>query len=383
MTKRYDLSRLAPFMLLDEPQLTFDSNDRFLDVNPLRGLDQHGPYSKVTFETYTKELRVASIAPESGRAGLRNLVETLRSSHGAKDRAEYVPGFRGFQQVFGIPLIGARTANAHIRLSDDIGLQSAASPGERLMQAIGGAMDRLALQREHFDVVLVYLPDTWQSAFRAPGFDAHDAIKALGAWHGIPTQVINDRAINFPYKASLAWRLGIALYVKAGGLPWKLAPLPGIPEGTAYIGLAYALRGNQTEAHYVTCCSQVFDADGGGMQFVAFQARDPVKDLAEAKRNPYLSRSDMRAVLARSLSLYTSRNGGHLPRRLVVHKTIGFKPEEIDGVLDATAAVPEVECMEVGNAVGWRGVWLLEGKGRGPSVPDGYPVPRGTVLQRT
>jgi len=28
--------------------------------------------------------------------------------------------------------------------------------------------------------------------------------------------------------------------------------------------------------------------DGVGMQFVTFQARDPVTDLAEARRNPFL-----------------------------------------------------------------------------------------------
>ncbi|QFT20976.1 hypothetical protein FIV02_05220 [Pseudomonas sp. THAF187a] len=247
-------------------------------------------------------------------------------------------------------------------------------------------MQRLALVRDHFDVVLVHLPDAWQIAFRAPGFDAHDALKAIGAGHGILTQVINDRVFTFGYKASLAWRLSIALYVKAGGIPWKLAPLKGVPENTAYIGLAYALRGNPQEAHYVTCCSQVFDADGGGMQFVAFEARDPVKDVEEARRTPFLSRSDMRAVLARSLTLYQSRNGGLLHRRMVVHKTTSFKPEELEGALDALSAIREVECVEVASNAGWRGVWLQESRNPTPerrSEPDGYPVPRGAMLQRS
>ena len=90
--------------------------------------------------------------------------------------------------------------------------------------------------------------------------------------------------------------------------------MQSVPDETAYIGLAYALRGDQREAHYVTCCSQVFDMDGGGMQFVAFEARDPVADLAEARRSPFLSRDDMRAVIARSLELYQGRNGGRLPK---------------------------------------------------------------------
>ncbi len=385
MSLTFDASKLAPFGLLNEPHLTFEPSDQSLDVNPLRGLDTFGPYSASTFRTYTPELRVASIAPSSGWTGLKNLIDTLRVNQAPGDRKEYVPRFRGFAEVFGTPLIGAPTGGAHIKLHDDLrGLGQSGSPQERLMQALRSSLDRLMLVRDQFDVALVHLPDAWQIAFRAPGFDAHDALKALGAEHGIPTQVINDRAITFGYKASLAWRLSIALYVKAGGIPWKLAPLSDVPEGTAYIGLAYALRGNPKEAHHVTCCSQVFDADGGGMQFVAFEARDPVKDIEEARRNPFLSRNDMRAVLARSLHLYQGRNGGQLPRRLVVHKTTAFRPEELEGALDALAAVPEVECVEVAKSPGWRGIWLKQSQKPGVrSEPDGYPVPRGTVLQRS
>jgi hypothetical protein len=382
MSANYNTSRLPPFSLLDEPQLTFDPDDTSLDVNPLRGLDSYGPYSSAAFPIYTPALRVASLAPASGWNEMRRLIDTLRSSHEPADRKDYVPAFRGFEQIFGVPLVGAPTSSAHIKWPDDLEkLGPVGPPHVRLLNALRDGMNRLALVRDQFDVTLVHLPDAWQVAFRAYGFDAHDELKALGAAYSIPTQVINDRGFKFSYKASLAWRLSIALYVKAGGIPWKIAPLPGVPEGTAYIGLAYALRGDPREAHYVTCCSQVFDADGGGMQFVAYEARDPVNDVEEARRNPFLSRDDMRAVMARSLKLYQSRNGGLLPRRLVIHKTTSFKPEELEGLLDALSAIPEVECIEVANSPGWRGVWLKPSHiSDSRSEPDGYPVPRGTLL---
>lgn len=383
----YQKSKLPPFSLLDEPELTFCPQNNYLDVNPLRGLDRYGGYSSGVFSAYTPELRVATIAPESGWRKLPGLVEIIRSSQAPTDRKTYVPKFRGFENTFGVPLVAAKTRDAHIRLSDNIeSLWPDGDPSFRLVSALKDGMNRLSLIRNQFDVVLVHLPDSWRMAFRGPGFDAHDMLKAVGASHGIPTQVINDRVFTFQYKASLAWRLSIALYVKAGGIPWKLAPLKGVPDNTAYIGLAYALRGDPQQAHYITCCSQVFDADGGGMQFVAFEARDPVLDLEEARRNPFLSRADMRAVLARSLNLYQSRNGGLLPRRLVVHKTTAFKSEELEGALDALSAIQEVECVEVSGYAGWRGVWLLQSRdpnlGR-RSEPDGYPVPRGAMLQRS
>jgi hypothetical protein len=380
----YKLSKAPSFSLLDEPALTFNSEDTALDENPLRGLRRFGAYNGDTFAGYTPNLRVATIGPASGWPRLRGLVDTIRSGHEASDRPAYLPGFPGFEDLFRVPLVAA-PKEVHIKWPDDLmSLAPTGAPHERLFAAMSQAVQRLHALHDQFDVVLVHLPDKWQKAFATNGFDAHDALKALGARHGIPTQVINDRVFTFKFKASLAWRLSIALFTKAGGIPWKLAPLRGVPEGTAYIGLAYALRGDPKTAQFVTCCSQVFDQDGGGMQFVAFEARDPIADPREARRNPFLSRSDMRAVMARSLSLYLRRNGGRLPRRLVVHKTTSFKDEELQGVFDGLSTVPEVECIEIGSSATWRGVWLKQGKPGGPkSTPDRAPVPRGTVLIRT
>jgi hypothetical protein len=385
MTSSAQASRLSPFTLLDEPLLSFSpSNVGEVDVHPLRGLVNFGPYSKGSFGGFTAQVRIATVGPESAFKPRGELMASLRGSYQPSDRSEYVPPYPGFEALFRVKLESARGV-AHIKWPDSIGqLPGAGDLQARLFQAMDAALRRLDSIRNEFDVVLVHLPASWDPATRTKFFDAHDALKALGAKYNIPTQVLNDRAFTFNYKASLAWRLATALYVKAAGTPWKLAPLKGVPDGTAYIGLAYALRGDQRDAHYVTCCSQVFDMDGGGMQFVAFEARDPVADIAEARRNPFLSRDDMRAVLARSLELYQGRNGGNLPKRLVIHKTTAFKPEEIDGAFDALSGVPEIECVEVGAASCWRGVWLIQsGQSNPPTKPSDYPVPRGTMVVRS
>lgn len=377
-------SKLPPFTLLDEPLLSFSPSDATqVDIHPLRGLVNFGPYSKGSFGGYTSQVRIATVGPESAFKRRGDLMASLRGSYQPSDRSEYVPPYPGFERLFGVQLEAAR--GAHIKWPDLLSqLPGEGDASARLFQAMDAALRRLDTVRNEFDVVLVHFPDAWAAATRSKFFDAHDALKALGAKYNIPTQVLNDRVFTFNYKASLAWRLATALYVKAAGTPWKLAPLKGVPDDTAYIGLAYALRGDQRDAHYVTCCSQVFDMDGGGMQFVAFEARDPVVDVAEARRNPFLSRDDMRAVLARSLELYQGRNGGNLPKRLVIHKTTAFKHEEIEGAFDALSGVPEIECVEVGAASCWRGVWLIKsGQQTPPTKPSGYPVPRGTVVARS
>lgn len=386
MGRRVNPAQLPPFTLLDEPLLSFSPLDESkVDVHPLRGLINHGPFSQGSFGGYTSQIRVATVGPAGSFYQRGDLMKLLMGSHQPSDRAEYVPPYPGFEALFRVQLVSA-AKQAHIKWPDALGsLPGNGDAQQRLFQTMDAALRRLETLRNEFDVVLVHFPNSWLPVTKTRGFDAHDALKALGAKYNIPTQVLNDRVFSFNYKASLAWRLATALYVKAAGTPWKLAPLPCVPKDTAYIGLAYALRGDQREAHYVTCCSQVFDMDGGGMQFVAFEARDPVADVEEARRNPFLTRDDMRAVLARSLELHQGRNGGNLPKRLVIHKTTAFKHEEIEGAFDALTGVPEIECIEVGTAACWRGVWLIGTGRRAPPVskPAGYPVPRGTVVVRS
>ena len=373
--------RLAPYTPLDEPLLAFSSSDpSTVDTHPLRGLTNHGPYTRNSLASGTDRVRVAIVGPDAGKAGPRNVLNNVRSPQQPSDRLAYVPPYPGFRELFGVPLVPAADT-AQLTWPNRLEELGSGSPTDRVRRAISERMRQLLTVRDAFDVAVVHLPDSWGPGLQGEGFDAHDELKAIGAELAIPTQIINDRTFDFKYVASVSWRLAIALYVKAGGTPWRLAPLEGVPSDSAYIGLAYALRDDPANAKFVTCCSQVFDADGGGMQFVAYDARDPLDDSYDARRNPYLSRADMRAVLARSLGLYRRRNGGSTPHRVVVHKTTAFTDDELAGASDALATVKEIECVQVTSDVRWRGVWLKTSPKEGQvSEPHRYPVHRGTMI---
>ena len=60
------LTELPPFTLLDEPDLSFSPSDATqVDVHPLRGLLNFGPYSMGSFSGYTSHVRIATVGPES------------------------------------------------------------------------------------------------------------------------------------------------------------------------------------------------------------------------------------------------------------------------------------------------------------------------------
>jgi len=241
-----------------------------------------------------------------------------------------------------------------------------------LVTAFSHSLRQLKTVQSLFDIVVFYLPKRWQNAFVVGDFDLHDTIKAEAAQLGLPTQLITDNAIEYRCRASVAWRLGQALYAKAGGVPYKLATNTGrLDANSAFVGLAYSTRKRDDGVTaFTVCASQIFDSAGGGMDFVAFDVSGDVDP-----ENPLLSREQMRGVISASLSVYADRTSGHRPRRLVVHKLLPFTDEEIAGCADAWGGVEGLECISLSRPP-WFGVELTPGQPNRWS----YAMRRGTVL---
>lgn len=378
-----------PYMLpghtyVDEPDLLFHP-DRPQDrhTHPLLGLLDFGPFSRALVSSVFDPIRVASIYPAGFREQVRALFREFEQKHRPRERQAYLVEYPGFSRVFGVRFSPA-IADTHIELTArlDGEIQSAKQPHLKLAEALTGAMNRINAFRTEFDVVMLFLPERWQSGFFGDDdFNLHDYIKAVSASRGVPVQIVREgKALNYRCRASVMWRLGIAMYCKAGGVPWKLADQD--PE-TAYIGLSYAVRDakqdDEDRPRFVTCCSQVFDADGAGLEFLAYETDD-----AHIERdNPFLSRNEMRRVMARSLALYQRRHGGRSPKRVIVHKSTEFKPNEIDGCFDSWPAVETIELYQIQQESLWRGIQIDAPKSTGQKTgePSMYPCARGTYLQ--
>lgn len=371
-------SEIAPHLWFPEPKLLFHA-DRVsdTDIHPLRGLSRFGPYSSGLIPD---PIRVATIAPEEDAPKLYAFMKELNEEHEPSERKEYVPKWRGFNTVFNVHMRGADKA-CHIKLDNSLqaDFDKSNTPHVVLADRILRAIQVLEAHRNEFDVVFIYIPARWKRGYVGgpeDDFDLHDHIKAVTAARGIPVQLVReDKAIAYSDRASVMWRIGLALYTKAGGVPWKLADTD--PE-TAYVGISYAVRPVVSDRpRFVTCCSQVFDAEGSGLEFVAYDAHD----VEVQRQNPFLSRTEMFRVMTRSLDLYRRRHAGRTPRRVIVHKTTEFKAEEIDGCMEALHLCESVDLIQVVEDVSWRGVKIEQARGNGQrGNPAAYPVERGTAL---
>jgi len=370
-------SEIAPHICLPEPMLAFHPDRRSdRDIHPLNGLLRFGPYSS---GLVPDPVRVATIAPAGEASRLYGFMKELNAPVKTSERTDYLPDWPGFHQVFGLHMGGAG-GGCHLELDGRLEEDFLASPTPHIVLAdrLVRAIQSLDARRAEFDVLFIYLPQRWSPGFfggAGDDFDLHDHLKAATAARRLPVQLVReDKALSYPHRASVMWRIGLALYAKAGGIPWKLAESD--PD-TAYIGISYAVRPLESNRpRFVTCCSQVFDADGAGLEFIAYDAHE-----VEVQRdNPFLSRTEMFRVMTRAMELYRRRHAGRSPRRVMVHKTTEFKRDETDGCMEALHLCEAVDLVQIVEDVGWRGVRLDRSGHSGKGGAAAYPVARGSLL---
>jgi hypothetical protein len=207
-----------------------------------------------------------------------------------------------------------------------------------------------------------------------PGGDFHDLLKARALTLPCPLQLMRretwegatkDRSRQRPLQdeATRAWNLHTALYYKAGGTPWRL-PRHSTDLASCYVGVSFYRTPDGSELQ--TAVAQVFNERGDGVV-----VRGGAAKISRTDRQPHLSQQDARLLLADALAEYR-RTHGHLPARIVLHKTSSFSDEETDG-FRAAAEEREIDFVEL--------VWIQRRAAPRLFRNGQLPPLRGTTLQ--
>lgn len=378
--------------VLDEPQLEFGGASGHVD--PRFGLTAYGPADLGTPDA-PSAIRVGMVGPADQLDGLRQWLERCREPIPAKDERypHLFPSFPGCDIDRGL-YTTLVFSDRNTRQVPDRPLRAL----ERLprMEATRRGVDLYAEEltalgeENRVDLMIVARPEQlkdsrtrrqiraakrsrWSKDKSNSGFENfHDLLKARMLHVRQPMQIVRrstwDKATAPPPgrgrqdEASRAWNLHIAMYYKAGGVPWRLRRL-STDLTTCFVGISFYRSNDGTSLD--TAVAHVFNERGDGVI-----VRGGTAHISKEDKQPHLAASDAHTLLQTALDAYR-REHHTLPARVVIHKSSRFVADEIAG-FDSAADARDLAALDL--------IWITDSEGAWLFRPGTAPPLRGTLL---
>lgn len=357
-----------------EPVMMFSNKDRRLcTINQLKGLVKYGPidYSYAREDTTRPPIRLAAILPDRAIDMVLNHLNALNTRHQSDGKDAFLQNYEGFTNIYKSALMVPTQNSTNIVSYEQDKVFSYSA--KEFVNFLKNQIDRFALNRTDFDVLIIYIPKTYQK-FRtalsiSADFDLHDAIKLYATDKGVPVQFIEEKSVKSVKECKVFWGLSTALYAKAHmGVLWQPQ---AIIDNTAYIGISYAIS---KENGICIGCSQLFDSTGTGMRMLLRKIESP--EYA-GKRNPYMNRVEARNMMCALREEYYRCNPTAKLDRIVIHKTTPFMKDEIIGFVQAFEGIADIELIQIQEFNHWKGIKF---DGDYKDKADSFPMERGTVI---
>jgi len=359
-----------PYVIINEPVLSFHIEQSYYSKNKIDGLFKWGPFDNSIPNNPLKPvnpIKLVAILPRKKRKFFKSYLENLFTSIEMDDI--YLKPYKGFREIYGINL-----KVEFYEYFDDEEVVTCESEKDVLDLYIKKIS--LAKEKYEFDVLLILIPAEFEEWLEIREesyyFHLHDKVKLFAATQNIRTQII--REIRIPkldrpkdLLRSIWWLSG-AIYVKAGG---TLCSLAEFYERVLYIGLSYAIVPFKTSQKILIGVAQLFDEQGNNIRIDLFST----SDFTELSRNPYLSENSSRNIFQRILEIYRSAKMKP-PSKVVIHKNSPFNDEEFKGIKQAFSSIDRLELLFVQKQTPYRAIRLCDQK-----TAHLYPVLRGTAVK--
>lgn len=328
-----------------EPPLSFAEGRE--DIDPKRGIARFGPKSYQSSKRHPAGVRVGFIGSAETIENTRRWMESSsRGLWGDKEHPDF-PGYDSDRGFFS-HLVFDDTWQAQLNSAEIDGLlkmRPARARFEAAVQLLETKLLLLASKDLSPEYVVLAVPQEMYRKCRVANYldprlgevhrDLRRAFKAMAMKYRIPTQLLlTDTIQEEPddYPSEIAWDFFTGLYFKAGGYPW--GPV-GLSAGTCYIGISFYRPLGSELPTVQTSLVQAFDEHGDGLVLRGHDfAWDPNK---QNSRSPHLTAEQAAELVKLVLDRYRSEMG-QTPRRVVVHKTSRYWPEERVGFREALQA---------------------------------------------
>jgi hypothetical protein len=342
--------------LILEPDLEFADGGRHLD--PRFGVLRYGPLDSGGAHE-PRFIEVGIIGTNETIERLRNWLEACRNPLPGKETRlrNLFPDFPGFagDTTFQAELVFDSAVDRVLKIREvrAVMRDSANTSRRNVCDVIVNELSVL-VETHRPDVVLIALPlevleqvepgapgdepERERRGRPTPPVDFHDLLKARAMRFRVPIQLVNpetydstvkrrqkgrsDRVRQLQDPTTRAWNLHVGLYYKSGACPWRL-PRQEDDRSTCFLGVSF-FRTVDGENLW-TSVAQVFNQRGVGMIVRGGPAHQSKFD-----RQPHLSDAEAERLIGNAMTRYRQEHG-HLPARVVVHKTSTYTAEELAG----------------------------------------------------
>lgn len=327
---------------LDEPLLEFAQGKKHFD--PKMGIAMYGPLSYRSSGRHPATIKVGLVGSAPAIEGAQRwLAQAALGLPG--DEGDL--GFPGFKDDRGFFSEISFDDDWSVKLnSDEIKTIDSIKNGRFRFEALLSSLDEklqiLSRKDSRPDIVVIAMPDEVYRRCRTTEYltrdlgsvhrDLRRAIKSAAMKYRFPTQILRqqtfeDRTGDKP--AKIAWNLFTGLYFKAGGIPW--GPL-GLSAGSCFMGVSFYRPPGSKSSMLHSSLVQAFDEHGNGLVLRGPEFKWNATE--EGTNSPHLTGDDAHALVDVALRRYRQEMG-QIPKRVVVHKTSRFWPEERDGFCSA------------------------------------------------
>jgi hypothetical protein len=298
-------SPLTNAKILSEPRLVFSHEPS--SINPKEGLTQEGVYSKNNPTLlHPSKITLHVIYPSSLDSAVRDFIGSLMDGCPGSGYEKDFNGFKENEPPFFSEILPDYNP---LHRTDLISYKT----------KIAVMKDKISGRG---NVVLIVLP------FNAD-WTYYYELKKLCYQHNLPSQFIQPKTLSSPYRASILWNLGVGIYAKAGGTPWKIGT-DWLDFAECYIGIQCKIQpvGKIGKGYFFIGTADVFNAFGEYVSCVVHQG------VVESIDGLHVDSNFMKNLVMKATKRYQEIIGNP-PTKIVIHRQVDFNETETSGVKEA------------------------------------------------
>jgi len=336
------------YSVIQEPRMSVNG---FESVNQLALTYWYGP-DKIPLSP--EEITVAVLCPQEKKNRFyRDFLQPFEKGIQSPDKYIYkrFPGFEKYSHKR-IRITGIKDLPFSLK-------NLPASQEELLNQMLRWV--KLTYDQKNPDVVVIFFAKEMEK-YRSGSFDFHDALKAK-LLNSYKTQIVEEGTLDSSdEKNKIYLNFALALYTKTIGMPWTPAKFE---RDKFFLGMTFGAN----KAGMNISCSQLFDGAGRGLMLLTA----PVSDKRD--KNPYLSQAEAYRLGQMIRNQYYKASKPDPLKKIVIHRTVPFKREEIEGFNMAFEGLDDFTLLQIVQYP-LENVYVKNG-----TDVSGYPALRGTVIQ--